>query len=497
MPAMSDDRRRAWIVSIAAALLLLSGAATFVDPDVWHLMALARESLALGHIPLRDPFSYTSTVLPMVQHEWGSGMLLYFLATHGGTVSLQLARAFVIAGLAVGTVRLAMLRGATPATLATLSAPAIVMSWIGLTALRPQLLTLGFLCASLHMIERDRRGARDWMLPALVAHVLWLNLHAGFVVGMAFWSLHALEQAARRRPYRHVLGVLATMVALVAVNPYGLAYYAYLAEALRMPRPDIGEWRPIWQAHSIGLAVYIVSVAIAAAAISANGLRRSPGWPILVAATYLAWSHERHISIHALVWFAYVPGLVATTPAGLRLRDLWGKPRSPVTQAIGLVAIGVPLALFLSQRPWRLTVPGSTPDGAPGPYPVGPVDYLAAQEVRANVLVPFGAGAFVSWKLYPQIKVSLDSRYEVAFEPELLTEHIDFFDAKEGWRQFLARYPTELVLASAGAPVVRALATQTAWTIVYRDDAFTLFARPGLALPTLDRREHRIVGTFP
>jgi hypothetical protein len=424
-------------------------------------------------------------------------MLLYFLATHGGTVAMQLARIALITALAVGTVRLAVMRGASPASLAALSAPAVVMSWIGLTALRPQLLTLVFLCATLHMIERDRRGSRRWILPALVAQVVWLNLHAGFVVGMAFWLLHGLEQAARRRPFLHVVGVLAAMSALVAMNPYGGAYYPYLASALTMPRPSIGEWHPIREANPFGFGVYLATVVIAASALRANGLARAVGWPILAAATYLAWSHERHVSIYALVWFAYVPGLVSATAAGRQLARLWARPSRPATHAIGIVMVAVPLALFLSHRPWRLGVPGTTPDGAPAPYPVGPVEYLAAHGVRANVLLPFGAGAFVSWKLYPNVKISLDSRYEVAFEPALLTQHIRFFAARDGWEPFLAAYPTDLVLAAADAPIVDALATQTRWRVVYRDDAFVLLARPGLQLPTLDRRDHRIVGTFP
>jgi hypothetical protein len=482
---------------VASALLLLSGAATFVDPDIWHSMALARETLSLGRIPLADSFAYTPTVFPVVHHEWGSGMLLYFLATSGGILALQMARLALITALAVGAVRVALTRGATPGVLAALAPPAIVMSWIGLTALRPQLVTLVFLCGWLQMIERDRRGDRKWIPVALVAHVVWLNLHGGFVVGMAFLLLHGLEQAAHRRPFLHVLAVVVVMIALVALNPYGLAYYRYLAEGLTMARPNIGEWQPIWDAHPFGRFVYAVSLAIALAALGRNGFARSPGWPILASAAYLAASHERHVSIYALVWIAYVPGLVATTGAGRALDRLWERPSGPVTHATAVVLVGIPLALFLSQRPWRLTVPGTTPDGAPAPYPVGPVDYLAANHVRANALVPFVAGAFVAWKLHPDVKVSLDSRYEAAYRTELLVEHMDFFDAQDGWKRFLQRYPTDVVLARATAPVVAALTTQTAWTIVYRDDAYVLFARPGLALPFVDDRGHRIVGTFP
>jgi hypothetical protein len=129
---------------------------------------------------------------------------------------------------------------------------------------------------------------------------------------------------------------------------------------------------------------------------------------------------------------------------------------------------------------------------------VGPVAYLGEHAVRANVLVPFGVGAYVSWKLAPAVKVSLDSRYESAYPPALLEEHIAFFQAREGWEAMLARYPTDLVLAQTTMPVTARLSTQSSWTIVYRDDAYVVFARPGFAsLPFRDRRGERLAGTFP
>jgi hypothetical protein len=486
------------VVAVVASLLLVaSGVATFVDPDVWHLMALARETLSLGAMPLDDHFAYTPTVWPVVQHEWGTGMILYFLAMHGGTVALQLARCVLYTVILVEALRVARARGATTATLALTAPIAIVMGWIGFTAIRPQVFTLAFLAIWLRCIESDRRGGRRWIALALPGHVLWLNLHAGFVVGWGFLALHAAEQAVRRRPYLHIVGALAAMALLVVVNPYGPKYYGYLAHALSMPRPLIGEWRPIWQAHPAGFAIYLVSVAVALRGLLASGPRSVPGWPILVATAYLAASHERHVSIYALVWLAYVPAMLPTTSLGAILETLWDRPASPATRALALLVVVLPGVLVAKNRPWHLTVPGTTADGAPAPYPVGPVDYLERHAVAGNVLVPFGVGAYVSWKLHPRIKVSLDSRYEVAYPPELLAEHLRFFAARPGWRDTLDRYPTDLVLAPTTAPVVEKMTTETSWTVAYRDDAYMLLARPGLALAPLDRRGERLVGTFP
>jgi hypothetical protein len=495
---MSGPTRRAIVVTVALVLLLLSGAAQFVDPDAWHSMSLAREALALGYMPLTDRFAYTPTLVPVVHHEWGTGMLLYFLAGHGGTWALQIARLLLVTILVFAAVRTARVRGAGPGVLALLAIPAIVMSWIGLTALRGQLVTLACLAVLLLALERDRTGRRDWIPFALMAGIVWQNMHAGFVVGIAFVAIRAAEQAIRQRSFVHLIAVASAMVLLVAVNVYGTSYYGYLARALVMPRPLIGEWQPIWRAHRVGFAVYLASVAIALAVVARIGPRRAESWPLLAVTAYMAASHERHVSIYALVWFTHVPGWATATPFGARIERLWTRPATLATQTAGLMLAAVAAALFVSNHPWRLTVPGTTADGAPAPYPVGPVAYLREQGVRANLLVPFGAGAYVSWKLAPAVKVSLDSRYESAYPPALLEEHIAFFQARDGWQATLDRYPTDLVLAQTTMPIAARLSTQSSWTIVYRDDAYVVFARPGFAaLPFRDRRGERLAGTFP
>src|SRR5262249_29611184 len=125
---------RAALLALAGLLLLIAGAATYVDPDVWHLMALARAAIALGHMPVEDLFAYPPTVRPVVQHEWGSGVVLYGLATHGGVGAFQIARLALLVFSAVVCTRVAVRRGATLGALSLLALPAIVMSWIGLTA---------------------------------------------------------------------------------------------------------------------------------------------------------------------------------------------------------------------------------------------------------------------------------------------------------------------------------------------------------------------------
>ena len=120
----------------------------------------------------------------------------------------------------------------------------------------------------------------------------------------------------------------------------------------------------------------------------------------------------------------------------------------------------------------------------------------------------YPGGVSLSWKLYPAVKVSIDSRFEAAYPPELLTEHIKFYGAKDGWMEILNRYPTDVVLVPRYSPIDKLLdeqagmpaETSTAkWRRVYKDDGFSVFARSEIAdrFKVVDNTGKQIIGSFP
>jgi hypothetical protein len=60
----------------------------FVDIDIWHQMALIRESLAVGRLLTVDVYAYTPTIRPWVDHEWGAGAIAYWLTAWIGSRSV-------------------------------------------------------------------------------------------------------------------------------------------------------------------------------------------------------------------------------------------------------------------------------------------------------------------------------------------------------------------------------------------------------------------------
>jgi len=491
----SGNRAASALAVAGLSLLFVSGVAQVVDPDMWHGIALIRESLALGHLPLEDRFAYTPTVYPVVHHEWAEAAIVYFAATRGGLAGLLALRWSLTIGIAVGAFELARRRGASLAVLSVLAPIAIVMSWIGMTVIRAQVFTLLFLVALLWCLEADRQGRRSWVIPWLALYVLWLNCHGGFVVGLVLFWLHTLEQIARRKPAIHLVLVGIAMVALIAANPYGYHYFPYLWSALRLDRSLVSEWLPLWAGGVPTLAPFAVSVLVLAYGLAMRGFRDAPGWPLVLFTAYAALRHQRHLSIYAVVWLCQVPALIEPTRLGAMLRAFWTRRLAPVA-LWGLVTAFGCVALF-RQQPWQVSLPANPGEHVEFLYPVGAVDYLRDSGFRGNLMVPFEVGAFVSWELHPAVKVSFDGRFEAAYPPDSLAENVALYDVASGWRELLTRYPTDAVLVPRDGLLSRKLEEDGSWPLVYTDDAYEVYARPGVALPRVDRRGQRLVASFP
>jgi hypothetical protein len=487
------DARLVWCLLAAC---LVAGASTAADPDMLHLLALGRETLARGALPVHDPFAFTPTRVPVVDHEWLVGIVLYRVIALGGATGLLVAKYSLHAialGLALGVARRL---GASIVVLGFLGPLGTAMSLPGMTTVRPQAFTLAFVGVTLYCLDLDRRGGRRWMLAFAAMSALWVNCHAGWVVGWGLVVLHAIEQAFRRAPVRHLV-LLAALLPLVALlTPYGLAYPRFLVEALTLDRSMIGEWRRLGEASPLALPVWALSLLVFVYGLLPAGPRHVPGWLLVIVTALLAYRHERHVSLYALVWLAHVPPMVERVRLGRTFRRIWFA-RPALTRAFLVLGIVAAVLHAVGARRWEVAVENGGHGGPNVIHPVGAVDYLRAHGVRGRVVTPFEQGPYVMWKLFPDVLVSLDSRFEVAYPPALVWEHVAFYGATPTWHAFLERHPSDLVLARRTDPVVAHLRTLGEWPLVYEDDAFLLFARPGLSLPAVDRRGERIVGRVP
>ena len=483
--------------TLVVAFLAYIARLSDVTHDAFHEMALVRVFAESGRFPIGDVFAFTPTVYPAVHHEWGTGLVLYWCAGISplGMDGMAVLKIAIVLAIAASLYRVARNGGAHP-LLICLCAPILFpLLWVGFATVRAQIFTLLFILLQILLQQSDWQGRKNWVVVWAVLYVVWLNMHAGFVVGVGLMFLHVVErwltelgddwsiESLRKSYFKlwHHLLLLPILAIGLQINPWGLLYGPYLLRAITMPRPTMLEWKPLWMTHDSTTSLIAFALSIFALGYVAKNRRwsRLRGWLFCCIAAYMALKHLRHGSIYAIVWMAYMPGWLTPTALGRTTIARLTNARQFAIRSAGLTAIGC-IGFILWNPIWKATIPSSDPD-SPMVYPTGAVRYLREHSFSGNVLTPFSSGAYVSWMCYPNVRVSIDGRYEVAYREDVLPKHDQFYAAEPGWQNVLREYSADLILVQANSPVRKSLGklgSQTeAWRVVYEDPVFSLYAK--------------------
>lgn len=330
-------------VALGALVVLLFSRKplSILDLDLYHQMALWRAALRQGWIPFDDLFAYTSDAHLSVHYEWGNGAIAYTATSLLGATGILMLAGLLICTAAVLAMRAARRNGGEWPVVCALAPVAIVLAAMAFSTVRAGLFTLVFTTALLNSLAAHRCGNRRWVLLWLPTFLLGLNIHPGFIVGAELVVLHGVEALLRsRRVPFHLLAVVAAMLGLVLVNPYGLLYPGAVLHAITVPLPPIREWLPVWRFESLPLqTAYGVSLVVVAYAVMRAGWRHINGiLPVLVCAA-VAFQHVRLCYLYAAVWFCYVPGWMRYTPLGSSLERGWARSPGLVVTASLTVAV--------------------------------------------------------------------------------------------------------------------------------------------------------------
>ena len=486
-----------------------------ITHDAFHEMALVRAWFRTGVFPTQDVFAFTPTVAPAVHHEWATGLILYLSSGDHpwGWQGMAVLKWSLMIGLWAMMYRVARQNGAHPILFAIMAPIAFPMLWVGFATVRAGLFTMCAIAAQLLMQQSDARGRRGWMVLWIPMYVAWLNIHAGFVVGVAMMGLHGIERswiaiqqahpktrsltwsewwrtlATGRvisfwwRSTWHLLALVPVILIGTLINPWGTDYLPYLVRAISMPRPTMLEWNPLWYTHDPGttLVAYALCVGALVYAACNRSSMRLGGFLICALAAYMALKHIRHGALFGVLWISLVPGWLSPTPLGQSLlRLVQGNAKWVVRVAIVVMSA---CGLFAMQHPfYKATIP-DRPSATQQCYPVGAVRYLRESGFRGNLLTPFDCGSYVSWELHPRVLVSVDGRYEVAYQEHVLPQHNRFFKVEAGWEKVPEEFGAEAILVPTRTKVCDALLDGASepgdrrWRAEYRDAHYVVFTR--------------------
>lgn len=492
-----------WLAALA--ILYLAFAAerltnTTADPDLWGYLAFARLWRETGRFPYQDVFAYLPTWEMWVYHEWLTGVILFPLFSWAGPSGLQVLKY----GLGMATAGFIYLTARCRAgeAAAIFLALFLVQAFFsqGYSPLRAQVFTFAFFALTLYLLESARQTKRwrrlAWLVPL---QMVWANLHGGFLAGVGLTLIYLWGALLTRQVFAPYAWALIFSLLASLINPYGLDYWRYLFQAVTLPRPEITEWVSLLGAWQRGkfLWEFLHFLLVGGITFLLLLLRRLADvtvWSVLVLLFLLGLKHLRHQVFFYLAVGAFLPTVLTPILRELsssRVGLLLSRPRMRPWLVLAFAVItgwqgyvvghGNPLTLKLPPLPDPQLKSAIY-------YPVQAVGWIKGQGVAGSLLTEFNWGEYLIWELYPQCRVSLDGRFETVYPPQICQEYFACLEGREGWREFLTKYPPQLILLAPSSPLSRLLQKEQAFQEVYRDAGCILFLRrQDLAGPAGDR----------
>ncbi len=108
-------------------------------------------------------------------------------------------------------------------------------------------------------------------------------------------------------------------------------------------------------------------------------------------------------------------------------------------------------------------------------YPIKEVEFIKQNNLKGKILVNFGLGSYVSYKLYPDNLIFMDGRYEEVYYDYMVPLLKEFFLAYPNWHQIFDIFPPDVMIIEKAYPIYNKLKEEKEWKAVYEGKLFGVF----------------------
>lgn len=423
------------------------------DYDLFARLIVGERFIEEAILPFKDFLSYTPTH-DWYDHEWGSGVVFYFMLKYFGSLGLILLQSILMFGTAFFVIKTQKLqKHAYPASLLFMAIFLTLFWRLNPSLIRCQLFSFFFFSMFLYLMEKQRKFPKSnslWVIAPTV--IIWNNLHGGVVSGLGLIFMYVIGAIIEKRPFKKELAVLTISTPLLIINPYGFKYLNFLFSATTMNRKYIVEWwcfiatKHFW--YYLPASVYVIVGFL-------SSFRKHFDITKTIVLAVTLYSGLAHVKLLSL-------SIIAV--AALCYNDMCSLFRFRFLKKIEKALYPAIIVLAL------LFIPFSSPNAnrmGDKRFPLPEVEFLQLNNIKGNIVVPFGLGSYISYKLYPDNLIYMDGRYEEVYNDKEFLTLRDYELAENNWKDVIDNYDTEILMPQKNVKIYNVLKNDPDWTLVY------------------------------
>jgi hypothetical protein len=481
-------------IDFSQTVLLATGIALYwllplSDPDYfWHLKT-GELIFSSGALPTADPFSFTMHGERWVLHEWGVQLLLYIshnlFTDHG-------IRLFMLCfmGLTLYFTYTTMLAAGHHRASTALLMIWLLLSLIPFITPRPQLASYLFFSYYLYAINATltRSNART-LLPLPFAMLLWVNMHGGYIIGIALLALSTAVAWIKERSSgydwkqqhlsRKLLIITVATLMASALNPDFFSHWKYPFYVLSMEATtQIDEWQgpnlnaPYARSFLALVCVYTFMLVFSKTRPATERLLIPPFF--IIAALISA----RNIPFAFFAIMAFLPRVSEINTDSFRfVTSVWCTVKR---RYIALTASGKDIGQKEYVFNWfilvlvTIVVANLKLSPVHDTYPHKAVDFFIEQGLEGNILSEYKNGGYLIYRLYPSSRVFIDGRADM-YGDKVVAEHTSIMQGNAQWKRLFEKYNVEYIICNNKTPIHQQIVKSDDFELLYSDNTYSVF----------------------
>lgn len=498
MNAEQDKRIFLLFLIVFFGFCILFTAQKIADPDFWWHLKTGEwiwEHMAIPHV---DPFSYTFNGAKWINYEWLFHAVIYPIYELSGLEGLIVFE--VIFVLMIFLILFFTCRevdgGKKWLSITILFIALLVIR--GRFSVRPQIISFFFLALYLYLLilhREERITTRQLILFLIPVHVLWVNLHGSFLLGIFVAGAYALGRFIPLVLSHHrdltpvfqdkklqglvVLCLFLCMASLINPFTYRIFSIPFKTAASEEILRGISEWVPV-DIKFVGVFAIEYTlwfrILFLIGAISflvwKDNLKRIEDVVIFVVLAYMAFKHIRFGGEFAI---AAAP-IVVNNLTQFR----WEVRGWRLVRLLPLFVIIV-FSINEVRNLARIDLLGF---GVGRNYPTTTTNFLKERNLKGKMFNSYGYGGYLIWHLWPDIPVFIDGRAVTIYDQDFFWLYNLACRKKEIWEEIVRRYGIELVLVRDAREMGYAslfywLDEDKDWKLVAFDDNSNLYLKKG------------------
>ena len=505
-------------LSVFAFIGLMVAYIGFCDPDTcWHL-ALGKWMFLHRGLPHIDVFSsnvYTfvhiNDQLPLMQHEWLSDLVFYTVLNSVGLKGLLVFVSLMAACSLAVIPSLNLAREGVPRLLAITSVSLTVLASGFRLWVRPE--QFSFLCFAvlilLYGISFETKNKRTIILGCLAVFftmVLWANMHALFLVGIAYCGGISILRSflgivSKNDAQIHLRSAILFLCALAGTlfTPWNLYLWRYMfllaGSSVTHTNKENG---PLVFSDLQSPTFWPLVLLIALNWVLILSFRRRRPLKELVEPICLALAalavvllFRRLTPLGLLISLSSIGSIFNHASGGVQAVDVpplrnFLKLDAPLAKlGLPVSRLSIPFCLSVSALICFLSASFLVAPVVPTSSrlfvaPYAAVAYLEAHplshRLSHRLLNDSKYGSMMTWDMSHPPDIFIDGRFD-SFDRSLVADYNTMRLCKPGWKELLDKYNVGTVFFPNQAPIVEALRMDPSWQVNYTDRTATILNR--------------------